>query len=439
LTTLFAPQTRFHVAAPKAAGAMHAGYGCACLLAALVLYFFSSDTFRYRLRWLGCGLAALGAGALTLGLAPSLLDGPGDANAVMYAALLIRSAAGGFFVLALAPWGGWRGGRRSAAALAAGLGLTCVAAVAAADHLPALITGGGAQTACDLGSRICPSLTSWHWALSTIPLILALTAATLALQHNRRRALERWLVVAMVLFAGTETLTLLWPSTYTSVITTAELLGLAFAVVVAAGSMVELKRAVARWRVLLAAEQDQSQRLADLGILKANFTAMAAHELDGPVSAIRGLTTMLGTGALSAHQHAQTVDAIQMEVDALHALVHDVRASSSFEQDDFGVELRPSNLDSLIAEARAYSATLPSRHPIHVACDTGLRAMADSGRVAQVLRNLLSNAAKYSPPGAPIYVRFQAGARHIHVTVRDCGSGIAPEDMGRVFEGPGFS
>ena len=62
------------------------------------------------------------------------------------------------------------------------------------------------------------------------------------------------------------------------------------------------------------------------------------------------------------------------------------------------------------------------------------RVLADPGRIGQVLRNLLSNAAKYSPPGAPIALRARRVGERVRVEVEDRGPGIASDDLARVFE-----
>ncbi len=58
----------------------------------------------------------------------------------------------------------------------------------------------------------------------------------------------------------------------------------------------------------------------------------------------------------------------------------------------------------------------------------------DSGRLAQVLRNLLDNALRYTPPGGQVTVQVSAGAREAAVSVIDTGSGIVPEDLPHVFD-----
>ena len=55
-------------------------------------------------------------------------------------------------------------------------------------------------------------------------------------------------------------------------------------------------------------------------------------------------------------------------------------------------------------------------------------------RIGQVVRNLLTNAAKYSPPGTPITLRTARHGRHVRIEVVDRGDGIHADDMPRIFE-----
>jgi signal transduction histidine kinase len=63
-----------------------------------------------------------------------------------------------------------------------------------------------------------------------------------------------------------------------------------------------------------------------------------------------------------------------------------------------------------------------------------VRVLADPERIAQVLRNLLSNAAKFSPAGAPIDLRSTIDGKRVLVEVTDRGVGVHPDDVSRIFE-----
>jgi PAS domain S-box-containing protein len=195
----------------------------------------------------------------------------------------------------------------------------------------------------------------------------------------------------------------------------------------------ERKRLEAERETLLALEQEQTGRLRELAALKADFTALIAHELGGPLAAMRRLIDMLATGELSPAGQAQAVAALRSEAHTLTALVADVQATATVERNDFAVQIRPVPVRTLLAAAAAFADTLPGDHPLTTTSTTDEGVWADAERIGQVLRNLLSNAAKYSPAGAPIELRATRRGERVRIAVADQGYGIHPADMARIF------
>jgi signal transduction histidine kinase len=228
------------------------------------------------------------------------------------------------------------------------------------------------------------------------------------------------------------------------VLTSADLFRFAFAAVVALGGILKLHHIASEREALLATEKETNRHLGELAVMKADFTAMIAHELNSPLSAIRGLTDMLSTDNLTLEERKHVLEKIPSETDALNALVEDVRTVGTVERDDFNVELRPVPLKMLLDDAAAFFRTLPGDHPLVIEVGVELveereeRVWADAGRIGQVLRNLLSNAAKYSPEGAPVELRamLETGdrAERVRMEVADSGRGIHPADVARIFE-----
>jgi signal transduction histidine kinase len=195
-----------------------------------------------------------------------------------------------------------------------------------------------------------------------------------------------------------------------------------------------LCRIAAERTALLTAEQEQTKRLGELAVLKADFTAMVAHELGNPLAAIRGFADVLATRQLNPDQQVEALAVIQSEAKVLAELVGDVQAASSVERVDFTVQPRPVSLSLLIADASAFAKTLPADHPFTSSSPTLVTVRADSYRIGQVLRNLLKNAAKYTPAGTPIELRATVNGDRARIEVVDHGNGIHPNDLKRIFE-----
>ncbi len=427
-------QARFVVISPNAAEGVEAASDLARLFGALVLILFPDNRAGQRLRWFAAGFVILGLGGLAFGDLRLLLQASPDLNRAMYAALVTWTIAGGLFAIGILPANPPHFTRR-AFALVTAVSVLGVVAVTQSEHLPALVHITSLEEAALSGDVPLRGLTGWHWVLASIPLGLALITVVGLVRHSSRRVLGGWLTVAMVLLAGAQLYNLFWPWAFSPVLTSANVLRLAFAAAVAVGGVLELRRIAAEREVLLVAEHEYSRRLAELAVLKADFTAMVAHELGSPLAAIRGFAAMLATGELSREDQADAVAAIQAETELITTLVHDMQTMAQVERDDFAVQMRPVPLGVLLGEAAAFATTLPGHHPVTTRVSGQERVRADPQRLGQVLRNLLSNAAKYSADGKPIELRAQRTEEgRMRVEVADQGYGIDPADLERIFE-----
>ena len=412
--------------------------------AALVLVLFLAEDEGWRLRWVAAGLVALGLGHLIFGyLEPLIQNDPPELRESLYEVLVTQTAACAFFAIGLLPNAPPRLSVQVATIV---LAITPIIAyffvfeiLEGEDWMPSFSLVESSEEAVQFG-RSFAWLTPWHWVLSALPLGLAVAAAVGAFRQYQRGLLRYWLLFAMVLLAGSILHEYMWPSAYGGeVLTSADLLRLAFALVVAVGGIVELRRIASERAALLAAERERARRLDELAALRADFSAMVAHELGNPISALGTLTAMLGVEGLDPRTRASTLAAVRSEIDTLDALVADVRAAAAVEREDFEIEPYSLPLATLLTEAEAYANTLSGNHPVKVTLNGGLDAqeqvLADPKRVGQVLRNLLSNAAKYSPEGTLVELRAtRNGPQHVRIEVVDSGEGIHPDDLNRIFE-----
>jgi len=164
----------------------------------------------------------------------------------------------------------------------------------------------------------------------------------------------------------------------------------------------------------------------------AEFAGMIAHELGSPIAAIQHASELLGLGAIDPNQ-ARAREQIAMEAGALWMLVGDLRAAAALERESLDLHQRAVALDTLLAEAGEFAHTVAGDHPVQMQAGTGLRVLVDPGRVGQVLRYLLTNAARYTPPGTPIEIRTWRDGDRVWIAGVDQGPGIPPEDMELIF------
>lgn len=173
---------------------------------------------------------------------------------------------------------------------------------------------------------------------------------------------------------------------------------------------------------------------------KSSFLANMSHELRTPLNSIIGFSEVLVDrtfGELNEKQKRYQQHILTAGRHLL-SLISDLLDLSKIEAGK--MELDPSHceLEEIIRSSLVLIQERAARHALHVDCqfigDLGAGIVADERKLKQILFNLLSNAAKYTPDGGAISVVAECGKDEIIVQVADTGIGIANEDLARVFE-----
>jgi signal transduction histidine kinase/CheY-like chemotaxis protein len=173
----------------------------------------------------------------------------------------------------------------------------------------------------------------------------------------------------------------------------------------------------------------------EAGRAKDDFLAMLGHELRNPLAPIvtaLHLMRLRGAGLL---ERERTV--IERQVSHLMRLVDDLLDVSRATRDGLRLECAPVELSAIVADAIEVAYTLIEERKQRLTVSVppkGLVIDADRGRLAQVITNLLSNAAKYTPSGGNVTVSARADGDHIVLEVADDGAGIAPDLLPCVFD-----
>jgi signal transduction histidine kinase len=169
---------------------------------------------------------------------------------------------------------------------------------------------------------------------------------------------------------------------------------------------------------------------------KSAFLATMSHELRTPLNAIIGYQSLLAegiNGSLNPSQLAQLAR-IRASADHLLSLIDEVL---TFSRVDAGKEVVRSDevqLGAIVAEALTMVTPLAEAKGLRLQNETNdAWLLTDSGKVRQILLNLLSNAIKFSDDG-DIVVRSRLNGDSVAVSIADPGIGIAPENLGKIFD-----
>jgi signal transduction histidine kinase len=179
----------------------------------------------------------------------------------------------------------------------------------------------------------------------------------------------------------------------------------------------------------------QNERIAALEKAKSEFLSVASHELRGPMTVIKGYLTMLDSGPRSdlGPQMKSVLPLLIAKSDEVTWMLEQMVEAARLEEGRLTLRKSPCNLVELTALAIEDVSQLLKKH--HLSVDNPPSAIAadvDPDRFQMVVRNLLSNAAKYSHEGTRIKLRLSANGV-ARVAVSDEGFGITEEDQARLF------
>ena len=176
--------------------------------------------------------------------------------------------------------------------------------------------------------------------------------------------------------------------------------------------------------------------LEELERLRAEFLAMVSHELRTPLTSVKGsITTLMDPPSpLNPTEMRQFFRIIDSQIDRMHVLISDLLDVARIETGTLAVSPEPTDVALLVGEACNGFRSGEGRHYIDLDLARDLPwVMADRLRMVQVLCNLLTNAAKYSPESSAIRVGAVGEEGHVTVSVSDRGRGIPAESLPHLF------
>ncbi|MBX3060272.1 MAG: HAMP domain-containing protein [Anaerolineae bacterium] len=172
--------------------------------------------------------------------------------------------------------------------------------------------------------------------------------------------------------------------------------------------------------------------------LRSYFLANISHEFRTPLSTLQASMELLldEEESLSAAEMRELLKPSYLSLSSLQTLIDNLLESSSIEAGEFAIKLRPCTLHDCIRDALHIVRPLLERRRQAIAFDEPAHLpeiQADPARLTQVVVNLLTNASKYSPPGATITVELAGIDGRVRLAVSDEGPGIPPAERANLF------
>ncbi|MEO8024024.1 PAS domain S-box protein [Polaromonas sp.] len=169
----------------------------------------------------------------------------------------------------------------------------------------------------------------------------------------------------------------------------------------------------------------------------SEFLAMLAHELRNPLAPIRNAVTILQLEPSPSPMVRSSRDMIDRQLSHMTRLVDDLLDVGRLTTGK--IRFKAETVSYAQVVARSVEAVRPlmdaRRHQLTVDMpDSGLWVQGDATRLAQVLQNLLTNAAKYTPEGGLIELKVWQEGAQLHTSVRDNGAGLSAQAINQIFE-----
>ncbi len=199
----------------------------------------------------------------------------------------------------------------------------------------------------------------------------------------------------------------------------------------------EQKRAEQELAELFKSERAARSEAERANRLKDEFLATLSHELRTPLNAVIGWSRMLSSGRLDRESANHALEVIERNAWAQKQIIEDILDVSRVITGKLQLNLGPVDLVAVVdAALDAVRPALEAKEiKIETIIDSSLRMISgDADRLQQVVWNLLSNAAKFTPAGGRIEIHVSQTPTHVHIQVKDTGPGIEASFLPHVFE-----
>lgn len=170
--------------------------------------------------------------------------------------------------------------------------------------------------------------------------------------------------------------------------------------------------------------------------MRAELLEIVSHELRAPLISIKGSTaTVLGASPAPAPaEMLQFFRIIDDQADRMRGLIAELLDHGRIASGTLSVSPEPTEVAALVDQARSVFVSGTGRHDLDINVPADLpRVLADRARIIQVLSNLVSNAARYSPESSPIRIYAKREGVHVAISVSYKGRGVRPDRLPHLF------
>ena len=184
---------------------------------------------------------------------------------------------------------------------------------------------------------------------------------------------------------------------------------------------------------------DQMQRLQNIDVQRRELLANVSHDLRTPLASMRGYleTLLLKEGTISPEEQRNYLEVAAKQSERLGKLVTHLFELTKLDAHEVGLNLEDFPIAELLQDVAQKFQLAGNQKNVRIETDLGdliPAVRADISLIERVMENLIENALRHCTSGAVIRLVLTQGDGYITVSVNDTGSGIAAEDLGKVFD-----
>jgi len=181
--------------------------------------------------------------------------------------------------------------------------------------------------------------------------------------------------------------------------------------------------------------ETRSEELERLNQVKDKFFSIISHDLRSPINALAGLLDLLDKGAVKPEELSRHIHELKSRFNHTRTLLNNLLDWTLLQMDKLSLQPARIDLHKMVDENIQLLGTIPNKQiKLHNKVQRDTIGFADSNTINLVIRNLMTNAIKFTNDGGKVVIEATDQATHWMVTVQDNGVGIAPDVLKILFD-----
>jgi signal transduction histidine kinase len=190
---------------------------------------------------------------------------------------------------------------------------------------------------------------------------------------------------------------------------------------------------------LLIAQKTELEQLNDL---KDKYFSIISHDLKGPIFGVKELINLTQTGLISNEEFIELLPEVSKNMENVSQLLENLLAWTSSQLRGEQVILETFDIKKVLTQQKQILGRIAAEKNININIDiqeAEFRVVGDKNMVDLIIRNLINNALKFSPPSSEVVINAELEGDLTRITVKDFGSGISEENLKKINEGVSFT